>query len=474
MDLMTHFRVILANWWRILLASLLVAAAVFLFEARKPDVYRARTVLNVQSGTVDPGERQSENDAFWATTYARYGGTQYVVSRGVKASGLDISTGTAMDRVSVDASGKTGFITVSATGPDRKSAEALARGVGLALVRFVGDQQSNALQRDLQALNEQMMLLQSQLATLPDGPARNAVQRNFDALVGAAADRRIQPTQQVFVLAGARAPSSPVAPQPMRSALLAFAVAVVVIGELTVLAHAVGDRFNRSDDTADVTRLTGLPVLARVPKGDDAEVVESFRSLRTNLVLLDGAGHPRTVAMVSANPGAGKTFTAVHLARAASDLEEKVVLVDGDLRRPAVHERTGVDREPGLREVLQGADVAASLRRVEGSSFLRVLPSGGAVTDPSAVLGTRAFRHVLDALRAVRLVVVDTPPAALFSDATAIASQCDAAVLVIDVQTSRRREVRSTVESLDRAGVNLVGVVINRSTRVPRAAYYYR
>ncbi len=474
MDLMTHFRVILSNWWRILLASLLVAAAVFLFEARKADVYRARTVLNVQSGNVVPGQTQSVNDSFWASTYARYGGTQYVVSRGVKASGLDMSTSTALDRVSVESSGETGFIVVSATGPTRRSAEALARGMGLALVRFVGDQQSNALQRDLQSLNEQMTLLQSQLSTLPEGPARTAVQRNFDALVGAAAERRIKPTQQIFVLSGAKAPSSPVSPQPARSAILAFAVALVVIGELTVLGHAVGDRFNRGDDTADVARLTGLPVLARIPNGDDDEVVEAFRSLRTNLVLLDGAGHPRSVAFVSANPGAGKTFTAVHLARSAADLEEKVVLVDGDMRRPAVHERTGVEREPGLREVLQGADVAASLRRVEGSSFLRVLPSGGATDDPSAVLGTRAFRHVLDALRAVRLVVVDTPPASLFSDATAVASQCDAAVFVIDVQTSRRREVRSALESLGQAGVNLVGVVINRSAKVPRASYYYR
>jgi len=177
MDLMTHFRVILSNWWRILLASLLVAAAVFLFEARKADVYRARTVLNVQSGNVVPGQTQSVNDSFWASTYARYGGTQYVVSRGVKASGLDMSTSTALDRVSVESSGETGFIVVSATGPTRRSAEALARGWVSPSSASWGDQQSNALQRDLQSLNEQMTLLQSQLSTLPRGLPVPAVQR---------------------------------------------------------------------------------------------------------------------------------------------------------------------------------------------------------------------------------------------------------------------------------------------------------
>ncbi len=354
MDLMTHFRVILSNWWRILLASLLVAAAVFLFEARKADVYRARTVLNVQSGNVVPGQTQSVNDSFWASTYARYGGTQYVVSRGVKASGLDMSTSTALDRVSVESSGETGFIVVSATGPTRRSAEALARGMGLAHVRFVGDQQSNALQRDLQSLNEQMTLLQSQLSTLPEGPARTAVQRNFDALVGAAAERRIKPTQQIFVLSGAKAPSSPVSPQPARSAILAFAVALVVIGELTVLGHAVGDRFNRGDDTADVARLTGLPVLARIPNGDDDEVVEAFRSLRTNSCASTAPDTP-VGRLRHANPRAGKTSRR-STGRSAADSR---IRSSSSTRHGAArgHERPGSSGSRGCAELLQGADV---------------------------------------------------------------------------------------------------------------------
>ena len=83
--------------------------------------------------------------------------------------------------------------------------------------------------------------------------------------------------------------------------------------------------------------------------------------------------------------------------------------------------------------------------------------------DASGVLGARPFRHVLDSLRAVRLVVVDTPPAAMFADAMAVASQCDATIFVLDVKTSRRRQVRQTLEALERAGANLVGVVVNRA-----------
>ena len=92
--------------------------------------------------------------------------------------------------------------------------------------------------------------------------------------------------------------------------------------------------------------------------------------------------------------------------------------------------------------------------------------------DASGMLGARSFRHVLDALRAVRLVIVDTPPAGLFSDALAVASQCDATIFVLDVKTSRRRAVRQSVEQLERAGANLVGVVINRATVQKTASYY--
>ena len=198
-------------------------------------------------------------------------------------------------------------------------------------------------------------------------------------------------------------------------------MSLIVVAELTVLVHYTGDRFSRTEDTADVTRITGLPVLAKIPKGSGIELVEAFRVLRTNLMVLEGAGKPRTLAVVSSNQSAGKTFTAVHLAQSAAGLDEKVVIVDADLRKPSVHERLGVPRAPGLSAVLQGNDLATMLRKLPDTPFLRVLASGAPVQDASAVLGARPFRHVLDSLRAVRLVVVDTPPAAMFADAMAVA-----------------------------------------------------
>jgi Mrp family chromosome partitioning ATPase len=331
-----------------------------------------------------------------------------------------------------------------------------------------------ALAQDIAPLQEQRARLQAQLEALPaNSPEATSIQANITAINQVEAERRAKPSNRVNVSAAARASSTPVSPHPTRSAIIAFIIAAILAGEAIVVSRAIGDRIGRSGDTdADIARVTGLPIIGHIPKGEGFETVEAFRVLRTNLIVLEAAGRPRTVAVVAATPDAGKTFVAVNLAQSASALDDKVVLIDADLRRPTVHDRLDVPRSPGLTSVLQGADLSESLRRVQDSPFLRVLASGPPVEDPSAVLGARSFRTVLDALRAVRLVVVDTPPAGLFSDALAVASQCDATILVVDLANSRTTQVRQTLEQLERAGANTVGIVVNRTATTNRASYY--
>lgn len=473
MDLAAHVRVIWQNWWRILVISAVIAAGVYGYSRTKPNVYKSNDLIQVNVGRVSAGDSPLSDTNFWAQTYAKLATTPDVVRAAAQRSGLKIDVNEALGRASAIASADLGFVTVSATGPTPHDAAALARALGDQLIESVQVQQGFALTADLVPLQQQESDLRSKLKSATQGTAEyDNTNQQLQAVVQGEIDRRRIPTNHLVTVAFARPDSTPVAPKPARDAILAFLIAVVVTGELTVLIHYVGDRFSRSDDSSDLLHFTGLPVLAKIPQGSGNEVVEAFRILRTNLMFLEGAGKPRTLAIVSANSNAGKTFTSVNLAESAAALDEKVVLIDGDLHKPAVHERMGVERAPGLTAVLQGGDIASALRKTSDNPFLRVLPSGAPVQDPSAILGARAFRHVLDALRAVRLVVVDTPPGALFADAMAIASQCDATIFVIDVKTSRRRAVRSTLESLERAGANLVGLVVNRTATPRRAGYY--
>lgn len=473
MDLAEHFRVIAQNWVRIVVISFVVAIVVFGASSLRANKYQAKETLAVQPGEVVGGQTEGQAASFLAQTYAKYAEVPSVVRAAIRDSGLDLSVTQATDRISAKASGELGFLDVKVTGPTKEDAERLTSAVAEAVKGVVRTQQAAQRFSDLLPLQTERQQLTAQLNSLPeDSPERLSIGAQLSALNDAEGQIQIRPSNQLNSLSSAIAKDDPVSPKPLRDAILAFLVSLVVVGELTVLVHYAGDRFSRSEDTGDVSRLTGLPVLAKIPRGSGIEVVESFRVLRTNLMVLEGAGKPRTVAIVSANQAAGKTFTATNLSESAANLDEKVVLIDADLRKPAIHERLGVPRAPGLSTVLQGGDLTAALQKIPDSPWLRVLPSGEPVHDASGMLGARAFRHVLEALRAVRLVLVDTPPAALFADAMAIASQCDATIFVLDVKTSRRRQVRQTLEALERAGANLIGVVINRTTAPRRAAYY--
>jgi Mrp family chromosome partitioning ATPase len=126
-----------------------------------------------------------------------------------------------------------------------------------------------------------------------------------------------------------------------------------------------------------------------------------------------------------------------------------------------------------LSEALAGrADTTEIGHLVGDGGWLRVVPSGAPVGDPSGLFGGRSFREALDNMTWAELVIVDTPAGGLFADALAIASQCDATLVVVDAQNSKRRPVRDLVESLRQVSAQPIGVVLNRTEPAPRPSYY--
>ncbi len=475
MDLVEHFRVIARNWWRILLVSAIAAGATYAWSARKPNVYQSSSLLNVTAARSDVGALPTRDDTvFLASTYAQLATSKPVLDRAAASSHPGISEKTAESRVSASESGGLGFITIDATGPKPDDARALGNAVAQALITEVNQQEDNAIQQDLKVVNQQVQTLQAQLNALPaDSPQRAALQTRYDTLLQAAVTRQTQPRDRVVIISTATTPQAPISPKPIPNALLAFVVALVITAELSVALRAWGDRFSAKQDPEEIARFVGLPLLAAVPSGNEKEVVEAFRTLRTTILVLPGPDRPRSVAVVSENVNAGKSFVSINLARSAVALDTQVVLIDADLRRPSLHQDLGVPLRPGLSDVLDGRDVDSALHPVDGSPKLRVLPSGSPTRDPASVLSGRAFRRLVEAFAGSRqLVVVDTPPARLFADALNVAAQCDATVFVVDVKTSRRRSVVRAVNSLQGGGANMIGVVVNR-VAARRSDYYY-
>lgn len=477
MELSRHFRAIWRRRWRIALASVLVAALVAAWSASQPKVYRAAATVTITSGRAAAGESVTREDTLFLTrTYAELAETRPVVADAAERSGLSIGAAEAGERLSALAHEDVGFLTVSATGPSRDDATELAAAGATAVVAAVSNQHERGLREALKPVEAEIEELGDRLAVIDRAsPDRAALQARYAALLASATERRLQPVDRLTVVSPARADPAPLSPRPARDALLALLVALVVNSELAVLLAGLADRFSGDDPEAEVSAVTGLPVLARVPASGEEAMVESFRTLRTNLMFMDSLEHVRTVAMVSVDPGAGKSFSSINLARAAASLDVPVALVDADLRRPSAHDYLDLPLAPGLTELLGGwSNLSQVLKVAPGDEGLHVITAGSPVADASRIVGNPELGEVLSRLHWAGLVVVDTPAAGVFADALAVASRCDATVVVVDLATSKRRATRTLVEQLRQVGAKPIGVVLNRSDRAPRTPYHYQ
>lgn len=471
MGLTEYLRVIWRRKWRVLAASIVLAGVVYLRSSSLPEAYRAEALLSVTPGRAG-GE--ADRSLFLARTYASLVRTRPLVASAVRRSGLDVGVTQALELVSARAAADVGFLSVVADGSSPRRAEQLAQAVADALVEAVRVQQQRARDEVLAPATKELAELEQRLGgreLSPESPQRALLQSRHEKLVSAVTEARLQPLDRVEVLTPPRAGGAPVSPTPAGDALVALLVALLANAGVAVVVEALSDRFSTENPAEEASRVTGLPVLAQVPRTEGAGVVEAFRSLRTSLMFMSTSERLRTLAVVSVDPGAGKTFTALNLAREAAALGAPVALIDGDLRRPVLHQRLGLPRSPGLTEALAANQPPEAVGQpVEG--WLRVVPSGSPVADPAGLFGGRDFRQALEAMTWAELVVVDTPAGGLFADALAIASQCDAALLVIDAQASRRRAVRNLVEGLRQVGAQPIGVVLNRTEPVARPSYY--
>ena len=474
MDLFDHFRVIARRRWSVLAASLLVAGLAFGWSYSRPAVYDANALISVTSGRALSGQSVTEQDSlFLSRNYAELSGTRPVLADAALRSKLALSTADAGHRISSRAASDVGFITIKATGPSPDDATRLAQATADALIAAVADEQTRALQAAVAPIDTEISQVAGELALLPPTAGqREALVARYQALVQAATERRLAPSDRLVLVSPARSDPTPMSPTPVRTTVLALLVGLVVNAELAVLIEVLRDRISSGDDDDESEEIMGLPALARIPPGEGEETQEAFRTLRTSLMFLETSGPLRTVAIVSANPNAGKTFTSRHLACSVASLELDAVLVDGDLRRPSVHREVGVGVSPGLSDVLRGTPLAGAMRPDPRQTHMQILPGGSEVPDPAGLVAGRRFREVLDQLDG-GLVVVDTPACDLFADGFAIASHCDATLVVVDAKRTRRRSVRRVITQLHRVGANPIGIVLNRVERRGSSNYYY-
>lgn len=474
MDLWQHLRIIWRHKYRIGFLSLLIAAAAFTLSDRQAEVYSGATTLSVVPGRMSAGDIVSgEQLSRLVRSYGELATSRTVLDGAIERAGLAISSTLAESRVSIDPAEDTGFFDVVATGPSPEDAAVLAAAVADELIDTVASQQTEAAGSDTEALREQVEELEVELAGLPEGsPAIGPLTARYTTLLEAIAERELRPTDRIDIITPARAYTTPISPTPLRDALVALVVALVVNAELSVALAHFGGRFTSRDLSEEFAATAGVPVLARVPAREGPQLTEAYRTLRTNVLFSNATEGLRSLAIVGANPGSGKSFTSVRLAKSIAAGGTKVLLVDADLRRPTLHRILNLDNRRGFADAQEGESFSSLPISVPLVDNLWLLTAGRIPADPAATIGARLSR-ILDEVPWADMVIFDTPAAALFTDAAAVAAECDGTLVVVDAGSSRR-SLRSTIASLEQVHARVLGVIANRMAVTERRSYYER
>jgi len=187
---------------------------------------------------------------------------------------------------------------------------------------------------------------------------------------------------------------------------------------------------------------------------------EAYRALRTNIQFssLDRSLH--TLLATSTAPDEGKSTTIANLAVTMAQAEQRVILVDCDLRRPSLHTLFGVSNEPGLTSMMLQEGASLPLQQTEVPGLL-LLPSGPLPPRPADILGSKRMEAVIAALREqADIVLFDTPPVNAVTDAAVLATKVDGVLLIFRAGTTRRDRAREARRLLDKVNANIVGVVL--------------
>ena len=191
-------------------------------------------------------------------------------------------------------------------------------------------------------------------------------------------------------------------------------------------------------------------------------MAESFRATLTSILFSgNGKGSPKMMVVTSANPSEGKTTIAVNLAIAIAETGQKVLLIDGDTRKPRVHDIFEILNEGGLTGVLKGEAWAEAVKETQIAG-LSVMPAGNGVAGPSSLLYSKHLTTLIEELKeAFDMVVIDTPPMMQIPDARMLGRMVDGVILVVRAgQTTRDAAVAARMRLME-DGVHLIGTVMN-------------
>src|SRR5580658_2648729 len=299
----------------------------------------------------------------------------------------------------------------------------------------------------------------------------------------------------------ARVPTYPIEPNVPRNLAFAFMLGLTSGVGLAFLLEGL-DNTVRTTEQAQM--ISGFPPLGMIPMGSrtareganakrlviatskeavelvtqvrpQSQMAESYRALRTSLLLSNLGAPPKVIMITSALPQEGKTTTSINCAVVLAQKGIRVLLIDADLRRPSIHKTLGMGPRSGLSNVLTGsATLQQAITRSPVLPNLSILPAGTPPPNPAELLASPNMRDVLEELRGqYDHIVVDTPPTLSVTDAVVLSPRADSIVLVIRSGQTTKQALRRSRDILMQVNAKVSGVLLNAVDLSSPDYYYY-
>ncbi|NQV44239.1 MAG: polysaccharide biosynthesis tyrosine autokinase, partial [Rhodospirillales bacterium] len=272
---------------------------------------------------------------------------------------------------------------------------------------------------------------------------------------------------------------------------LIVAIALVGSAFLGVLLVFVLERLDNGFRTAgQIEQQTGVPSLGMIPKitgkanqahvdryvifKPTSSVSESIRSIRTSIMLSDVDDPPKVIALTSTLPYEGKTMLSLNLARVAAASGQRVLLIDGDLRRPRVHKSLGIANDKSIVELLNGELQMDEVCHVEDGTGLVFIPGKAVHVNPMDLLNSHAMRNLINGLRGrFDQVIIDAPPILAVADIKVIGQYSDKIIYCIKWNDTPREAAVAGLRQVIDAHLPLAGTVLTHVDVKKHAQYGY-
>jgi receptor protein-tyrosine kinase len=408
-----------------------------------------------------------------------------VAERTARALGFGLTGAEIAARREVAAEGQADVISVSMTDSEPMRAAQLANTYASEFIEFRREADRAKITEALTLVDRQLDELSSSETETDDEEALRRQADQLEVLVA------LQ-TGNAELVQAAEPPDSPSSPQTVRNVVLGGVVGLLMGLGLALLLERLDRRLR---DPEEIETAFGRPILGTVPEsralgraGPPSPGVpgwiesESFSMIRANLRYFNVGRPTRSILVTSAAPGEGKTTITWNLAAAAAAAGDRVLLIEADLRHPSLLDTEGLGPKPGLGALLAGnADVSDVLIQLSvpnqgGDERVRqmdVVPAGAVPPNPIDLLESEVMEHLIrDAEERYELVIIDTAPTAVVSDAIPLVTKVSGVIVVTRLGKSTRTAMQQLRRQLENLDAPTLGVVVN-SMKSEAAGYGY-